>query len=77
MFVLMSEFASFAIGGFVPSAAIAGIFSESSGIINLALEGIILFGAFSAAIASFYLENPWLVLLFAIFFKYELTSSLN
>ena len=26
MFTLMSEFASFAIGGFVPSAAIAGVF---------------------------------------------------
>ncbi|MCC9622740.1 ABC transporter permease [Thalassospira sp. MA62] len=47
-------------------AALAGIFSERSGTINLALEGMMLGGAFSAATVAFYSGNPWIGLLAAI-----------
>jgi simple sugar transport system permease protein len=47
-------------------AALAGMFSERSGTINLALEGMMLGGAFAAAAVAFYVGSPWVGLLAAI-----------
>jgi simple sugar transport system permease protein len=37
-----------------------GLFSERSGVVNIALEGILLTGAFSSAVATYFLGSPWL-----------------
>jgi len=39
-------------------AALGGLFSERAGVVNIALEGIILFGALSAALVAYYVELP-------------------
>ncbi|CAN5593395.1 ABC transporter permease [soil metagenome] len=44
-------------------AALGGMFSERSGVINIALEGLMLAGAFTAAVATYELQNPYLGLL--------------
>jgi simple sugar transport system permease protein len=41
-------------------AALGGLFSERSGVVNIALEGIIIFGALAAALATYYVELPHL-----------------
>lgn len=41
-------------------AALAGMFSERAGTINLALEGMMLGGAFSAATVAYYTDSNWL-----------------
>jgi simple sugar transport system permease protein len=40
-------------------AALGGLYSERSGVINIALEGLLLAGAFTAASVTFYAHNPW------------------
>lgn len=40
-------------------AAIGGLYSERSGVINVALEGLMLAGAFTAAAITYYAGNPW------------------
>jgi len=40
-------------------AAIGGLYSERSGVINIALEGLMLAGAFTAASVTFYANSPW------------------
>lgn len=44
-------------------AALGGMFAERSGIINIALEGLMLAGAFTAAVTTYELNNPYLGLL--------------
>src|SRR5678816_3902419 len=41
-------------------AALGGLFSERAGVINIALEGLMLAGAFTAAVATYELKNPYL-----------------
>jgi simple sugar transport system permease protein len=47
-------------------AALGGMFSERSGVINVALEGLMLAGAFTAAAVTWYAGSPWVGLLSAI-----------
>ncbi len=44
-------------------AALGGLFSERAGVINIALEGIMLAGAFTAAAVTYAVGNPWVGLL--------------
>jgi len=44
-------------------AALGGLYAERSGVINMALEGIMLAGAFTAATVTALTGSPWLGLL--------------
>ena len=47
-------------------AALGGLISERSGVINIALEGLMLAGAFTSAVVTHYAANPWIGLLAGI-----------
>ncbi len=47
-------------------AALGGLFSERSGIINIALEGLLLAGAFTAATVTYFTGSPWVGLAAAV-----------
>jgi len=47
-------------------ASIGGLYSERSGVINIALEGIMLAGAFTAAAVTVFTHNPWIGMLTAM-----------
>ena len=47
-------------------AAIGGLYAERSGVINVALEGLMLAGAFTAAAVTFYSGSPWIGLAAAL-----------
>lgn len=46
-------------------ASLGGLYAERSGVINIALEGMMLAGAFTAAAVTIYAHNPWVGLLAA------------
>jgi len=47
-------------------AALGGMYSERAGVINIALEGLMLAGAFTAASVTWYAGSPWVGLASAI-----------
>ena len=47
-------------------AALGGLYSERAGVINIALEGLMLAGAFTAAAVTHYSGSPWIGLLAGI-----------
>ncbi|HXU30147.1 MAG TPA: ABC transporter permease [Thermoanaerobaculia bacterium] len=47
-------------------AALGGLLSERAGVINIALEGLMLAGSFTAAVVTHFSGNPWLGLLAGI-----------
>lgn len=55
-------------------AALGGMFSERSGVVNIALEGMMVFGAFTAAVVTFFVDaslggsawSPWIGFLCAM-----------
>jgi general nucleoside transport system permease protein len=46
--------------------ALGGVISERSGVVNIAMEGMMLTGAFFAVVADLALQNPWLAALVGI-----------
>lgn len=46
--------------------ALGGLYSEKSGVVNIAIEGLMLIGAFAAVVVSWLTGNPWLGILGAI-----------
>src|SRR6266404_5108618 len=47
-------------------AALGGLYSERSGVVNIALEGLLLAGAFTAASVNYYAHSPWIGLVGAM-----------
>ncbi|HEU5433863.1 MAG TPA: hypothetical protein VFU81_19495, partial [Thermomicrobiales bacterium] len=47
-------------------AAMGGLLSERSGVMNIGLEGFMLFGAFAAAAGSYFTGQAWIGLLVAL-----------
>ncbi|MNZ61462.1 Branched-chain amino acid transport system / permease component [compost metagenome] len=54
-------------------SALGGIFSEKSGVINIGLEGLMIFGAFAAGVGTYYAQeagmgswSPWIGIIAAI-----------
>lgn len=58
-FLLILLFSSIRLATPLIFAALGGMFSERAGVINIALEGLMLAGAFTAAVATYELSNPY------------------
>jgi simple sugar transport system permease protein len=67
-FSIIIDFVLMGLGTSAPIAfaAIGGVFSEKSGVVNIALEGIMIMTAFGIVWGSIMLGSIWLGLLFAI-----------
>jgi len=59
-FILILLFSAIRLATPLIFAALGGMFSERAGVINIALEGLMLAGAFTAAVATYELQNPYL-----------------
>lgn len=59
-FLLILFFSSIRLATPLIFAALGGMFSERAGVINIALEGLMLAGAFTAAVATYELNNPYI-----------------
>ena len=59
-FILILLFSSIRLATPLIFAALGGMFSERAGVINIALEGLMLAGAFTAAVVTYELQNPYL-----------------
>jgi ABC-type uncharacterized transport system permease subunit len=66
IFTLAIVFSSVRLATPLVLAALGGLFSERSGVINIALEGLMLAGAFTSAAVTHYAANPWIGLLAGI-----------
>src|SRR5437016_11839039 len=67
IFTLSMLFSTIRLSTRLVLAALGGLYSERSGVINIALEGLLLAGAFTAASVTFYAHSPWIGLGAAIF----------
>ncbi|MCD6450656.1 MAG: ABC transporter permease [Thermotogaceae bacterium] len=47
-------------------ASLGGVFSEITGVVNIALEGIMLLGAFTSIVFTFYTGSAWFGILMAV-----------
>jgi simple sugar transport system permease protein len=47
-------------------SALGGVITENSGVVNIALEGLMRMGGFFAVVGSYYSGNPWIGLLLGI-----------
>lgn len=65
-FVLILLFSSIRLATPLIFASLGGMFSERAGVINIALEGLMLAGAFTAAVVTYELSNPYLGFLSAM-----------
>lgn len=65
-FILILLFSTIRLATPLIFAALGGMFSERAGVINIALEGLMLTGAFTAAVATYELQNPYLGFLFGM-----------
>lgn len=59
-FILILIFSTIRLATPLIFAALGGLFSERAGVINIALEGLMLAGAFTAAVTTYELNNPYL-----------------
>jgi general nucleoside transport system permease protein len=66
IFTLSLVFSSIRLATPLVLAALGGLYSERSGVINIALEGLMLAGAFTAAAVTHYAGDPWIGLLSAV-----------
>lgn len=60
IFTLALLFSSLRLATPLIFAALGGLFSERSGVINIALEGLMLAGAFTAAVVTYQVGNPYI-----------------
>lgn len=65
IFTLTLGFATIRICISIVFAAMGEMIAERSGVLNLGIEGIMLMGAFTAAVGTHFLGNPWIGLLLA------------
>jgi len=59
-FILILLFSTIRLATPLIFAALGGLFSERAGVINIALEGLMLAGAFTAAVVTYELNNPYI-----------------